>query len=372
MAVPSDFANLVIWLKSDTGVFQDAAKATPCTVGSTVYTWANQGSGAFDFIQATAGTRPLFTTDGDIGVPVIDFASSKLLASTHAAYGASITMFVVGKRTVKAQYAMWVTNSAVTWFLANPPSDAKPYIYAGTIVASSVAAGLGREQITGQFNGASSFIRLNGTQTGSGAVGAATLSNTCLMRDPAGTYPMSGSLYEVCIYDRILSATEIRQIEAYLAYRYWLLPSSDRTGVTDKKRGMVGWLKKAVVNGTDFRYGTQRSDTEGSPETPSLEITEPNFFRFRWGVRAGLQTISVRAKQVSNVTGKRPQLRIKADPRIGVNADITGDAGAGAGWVTIGPVNVTPSAEGVLWVELWNMDTDTFNSSTFFDHVVTT
>jgi hypothetical protein len=75
------------------------------------------------------------------------------------------------------------------------------------------------------------------------------------------------------------------------------------------------------------------------------------------------------AKQVSNIAGKRPWMVIKANPGIGVATDIVGIAPAGTGWVKMGPLAVTATHAGVLYVELWNKDTDTFNSPAFFDLV---
>ena len=149
------------------------------------------------------------------------------------------------------------------------------------------------------------------------------------------------------------------------------------------ERGVVGYLKGISLGGptsllSDTTFGRHlqigvRQDTvEGNPSAPCLALDFPGFWRFRWGVAAGSHTLSVLAKQVSNVTGKRPSIIVKANPDIGVSVDVSASAGGSAGWVTIGPVTVTPTSAGVLWVELWNNDTDTFDSPAFFDHRVTT
>jgi hypothetical protein len=140
----------------------------------------------------------------------------------------------------------------------------------------------------------------------------------------------------------------------------------DRNG----SRGVVGWLKDLKVAGNILRTGINRDDAEGSPSSPCLRIDTPNFWRFRWGVTAGTRTISISAKQVSNVAGKRPSLIIKANPDIGIAADVAASAPLSTDWVTIGPISVAPTRAGVLWVELWNDDTDTFNSPAFFDHII--
>lgn len=133
--------------------------------------------------------------------------------------------------------------------------------------------------------------------------------------------------------------------------------------------------------GSHLKTNVRRSDVEGSPATPSLEIAQPNqYWRFRWAVLSGTHTISVRVKQVANGT-PRPSIVIKANPAIGVNSDVTEVAPSGADWVTIGPATVSPTSDGVLWVELWNNYAGNYNPSSgdslpwapaFFDHVVTT
>jgi hypothetical protein len=126
-------------------------------------------------------------------------------------------------------------------------------------------------------------------------------------------------------------------------------------------------------NGRHLKTGVTQSAAEGNPSAPCLELDYPGMWRFRWAVQAGSQrTITAYAKQVSNVATQRPSLIIKADKSLGINADISGSAGLGTGWTTIGPVAVTPTVSGVVWVELWNNDTNTFLSPAFFDHIVST
>lgn len=120
----------------------------------------------------------------------------------------------------------------------------------------------------------------------------------------------------------------------------------------------------------DLTVGIRMSNTEGNPETPSMAIDIPNARKFRWGVLAGTKTISVRAKQVSNTTGSRPRLVIRANPAIGVLVDVVGEASSSADWVTIGPLSVTVTGPGVLLCELQNVDHAAFDSPAYFDHIV--
>ena len=118
-----------------------------------------------------------------------------------------------------------------------------------------------------------------------------------------------------------------------------------------------------------MQTGVREELVDGYPSPPCLALDYPGFWRFRWQLAPGTQTISVWAKQVSNVTGKRPQMIVKANPAIGVAADVVGTAASSTGWTKIGPIGVTASAAGVVWVELWNKDTDTFYSTSYFDTI---
>jgi hypothetical protein len=118
-----------------------------------------------------------------------------------------------------------------------------------------------------------------------------------------------------------------------------------------------------------LQTGVREETVDGYPSPPCLALDYPGMWRFRWQVVPGTQTISIYAKQVSNVAGKRPTMIVKANPGAGLLADITGTAGAGTGWVKIGPLSVTVANAGVLYVELHNNDTDTFYSTAYFDNL---
>jgi hypothetical protein len=118
-----------------------------------------------------------------------------------------------------------------------------------------------------------------------------------------------------------------------------------------------------------LKTGVREELSDGYPAPPCLALDYPGMWRFRWQVQPGLQTISCYAKQASNVTGKRPSMIVKANPALGLAADVVGLAGASTGWIKINSLSVTVATAGVLWVELWNNDTDTFYSTAFFDNI---
>ena len=119
-----------------------------------------------------------------------------------------------------------------------------------------------------------------------------------------------------------------------------------------------------------LQAGVREELVEGNPSPPCLALDYPGFWRFRWQVIPGTQTISVWTKQVSNVAGKRPSMIVKANPAIGVSADVTGTAASSTGWIKIGPQRHRYFARRVLWVELHNNDTDNFFSTAYFTDTI--
>ena len=112
-------------------------------------------------------------------------------------------------------------------------------------------------------------------------------------------------------------------------------------------------------------------NAEGNPSPPSLRLNVRGTYRFRWTVAAGSRSISIDVKQAVNVS-PRPRVTVLANPDIGVNADVQGSAASGAGWVTIGPIAVTPSSAGALWVILEALYDGQSGIPSYWDHIVTT
>lgn len=121
----------------------------------------------------------------------------------------------------------------------------------------------------------------------------------------------------------------------------------------------------------DLYIGVTRNTVEGSPDAPALSMDRANIFPVRWPVLASVaNTFSIKVKQP--VAGTlRPRIYARADASLGVAADVEAVAAAGTGWLTIGPISVTPSASGVLQVILENR-TDAIPATCYWDGIATT
>lgn len=385
---PTDFPNLFIWLDAADGLFKDAAKTQPCTTdGDAVYVWANKVvTAAGDVSQPTLSKRPtLDTTGGQNNKPrvVFDDTAFQALHATHAAISQPITVYLLMKwdgSMNQADALFYGFNAQLHSGLYSGFPTSRAYTYGGIVVVGTANLDTSVQFFVASNNTTNSSLYYNNAvQFSGGNIGSAVGANFSLMgHDDTTNITAGGDVYEVLVYNASFGFLDDYNIKSYFNDKYNLglnFPPYDFLPSGKAKAGVSGYQKGLKFLGASadlWRTGIRRENTEGNPTPPCLAIDQPNVRRFRWGVLAGTRTISIDTKQVSNVTGKRPRIIVKANPEIGVNADVVGDAGAGTGWTTVGPLTVTPTSDGVLWVELWNMDTDTFQSSAYFDHLVRT
>lgn len=120
--------------------------------------------------------------------------------------------------------------------------------------------------------------------------------------------------------------------------------------------------------GRPLQNGAIESTTVGNPP-PSLQLSSPGFWRFKWTLQAGARTISVQCLQTN--IAPYPSMVVKANAAIGIPSDLMATVLSGGVFVTIGPINITATAEGATWVELHN-NLQLANSPCWFDNIITT
>jgi hypothetical protein len=155
--------------------------------------------------------------------------------------------------------------------------------------------------------------------------------------------------------------------------------SHNRTGETSVSSyakgitlGGIGTTNIDGNFGSNMFFGVGKNTTEGSPATPCLELKYANKWRFKWSLAIGTRTISVKCKQVSNLS-PRPSLTVKSNASVGLSADLITYAPSGTDWVTIGPASFVSTGTDAVWVELANNMTSSVSiSPTLFDHIVVT
>jgi alpha-tubulin suppressor-like RCC1 family protein len=219
---------LGLWLKSEAGVTQDGS--------GNVSLWADQGVNHNDVSQTTTGEYPVFATNQVNGKPVLTFNGSQYLAANDASTldPSNITMIVVGQYSASSNnygsfiskttsseqidgYGMGILGGPVGGWVDNYSSGAAQ----GTVVSGQYGT------MSFTYDQSNVIFRLNGqtlaTEPYTSAInnvsGVPLLIGTT---DTSFYYPLTGSIAEVLIYDRVLSSSELQEVEVYLADKYGL------------------------------------------------------------------------------------------------------------------------------------------------------
>lgn len=218
-------AGLVLWLKADAGVFQDAAGTTPATAASDpVGHWHDQSGAGHHATQSSAGARPALAAAAVNGLPALTFDGSGTFLNVPSL--TSQTIFVVVNHTDGATFtnyrrvldcnngggggAGWTVygNNGDTTYYDTAFDVSHGHFYINGVLhaeASPSAAPLASYRLlSGVGNDPSTFGISVGTLLGIGA------------------QVLLGHVAEVIIYDGPLSADDRVGVEGYCNTRYAL------------------------------------------------------------------------------------------------------------------------------------------------------
>jgi hypothetical protein len=217
---PTQISTLLAWYRSDLGITLN---------GSTVSGWADQSGNGHNVTQATGTKQPTYaTSDASYnGYPSLTFvqaSSQNLASSTFTAIAQPLTYIFVGKLTAAPTNTcqlcdgsvqrpiMYVSSGSTTVLNLQEVGGAA---FSGTaspvLTTPFVAAGL--------FNGASSAIFQNNSQTAlaSGTTGTNGVDQIQLSSN--STQAWNGSFTEVLVYQN-LSSSDRQRLFVYLGTRY--------------------------------------------------------------------------------------------------------------------------------------------------------
>lgn len=235
--------SLSLWLKADAG--------TSTTInGDPVATWVSQASGAITAQQVTASNRPTYNQSVLNGYPSISTSSTKFMSvNLNSISNTNSTVIIVNKRESSANF-LYYLGITPTSLVANPlicgyvtPTQLR-YIHYNDAINLSVPAYAGSAEepaiighqfsttsgknlwrvYGGQQNSASNVTTNNqDVSTGTGRIG----------RGNSGA-GFAGQVYELIVYNRILSSVELSQIHTYLNVKYGIsIPLSRHQFFTD-------------------------------------------------------------------------------------------------------------------------------------------
>jgi len=202
-------------------------------VDYTIGRWNDQSAlhdTTHDLLQTTSGAQPtLKVVDPNYNYqPTVAFSaagSNRLVSSTWASsLTHPETIFIVGNfdGTTANQYLAdgGTLNERVIF---NSAGTTDGGIYAGTTLSSGTARTSKPHVICGVFNAASSAIRVDTNTPNATGTSGTTDPRTALTLGSGAATPgeyLNGSIAEVIIYNRALTAAEIAEVNAYLGARY--------------------------------------------------------------------------------------------------------------------------------------------------------
>ncbi len=217
--LPSNIAGLQLWLDANdvSTLFQDAAKTIPAGDGDVVGAWADKSGQGNDATQTVTADKPALQTGIVNGLPVIrgDGTDDDLDISVTFT---NESIFVVCKNSVPAQVGTIIAQSG-NFRLTYPTTNQIQYVHNGTI--NTIVGGFTSSVFNifrAILDGANSSLAVNNSSPSVSAVGSVAHTYTRLFS--RSSQVLNGDIAEIIIYDREVNASEIVQVETYLATKY--------------------------------------------------------------------------------------------------------------------------------------------------------
>lgn len=255
MTVPQDIPGLRVWLKSDTGCYQErtgASATTPATAtNDPVGSWLDQSGGSRHYTAAADGNRPTIQTSQINGKPALrfdgtdDYLAASVLDSLRNAVGACV--FVVRKLTATgSDRLLWATSvgggTNNRFAISQGGSGSNDY-FTGVRRADGDSLTSCPATDGSPATGTTWAIQCGRCRTNEGGAGAvtswvngdasalATLASTGNFADTdsghsrigasaTGTQFFDGDMAEILVFNRELNDYEFAQVWEYLGTRY--------------------------------------------------------------------------------------------------------------------------------------------------------
>lgn len=234
------FTNLALWLKANGELYSDVAGTIPVSDGSTVALWRDGSALGNSVSQATAGNRPTYRNNVASLVnfnPVLQFTMGSSYLHTSgvisSALNNNVTGFsahnfggnttnwnaIMGSRnsSPRGGWNLYVTNGTAEHSLWTANSTG--WTISNGLVAGTLPELLSFSAITGTGQ---KYLYEKGRQTGAstGEYLVNTTNQFQVGSNGEGGFLFGGNIYEQIIYSGVLSATDRRKVESYLAIKY--------------------------------------------------------------------------------------------------------------------------------------------------------
>jgi hypothetical protein len=227
---PDNISGLQFWVDAadTTTLYQDSALTTRAiNDGDPVGGWKNKSSLALNLTQSDSLYKPALRFTRQNGRPGVNF-NLKVMKTAITTAIAYPTIFVVAKNTTYPNAAPYIFDHPTNNYYAfyTNQSDGKVITAAPTGLASSNATTLGTAfQATLKWDNprTDSGLRLNAVSV-SGNIGNNPWVGFTLgipgHYAPSGAYKMDGDIYEILVYNSVLSNSDILLVEAYLKAKW--------------------------------------------------------------------------------------------------------------------------------------------------------
>lgn len=231
---PSSISGLVLWLKADVGVYNDAG-STLATDTQTVQQWNDQSGNNNHVSQATSGKRPTFRTNIHNSLAVVRFNAAHCMTLASFALTTFTALVVVrGSGTAGVIYEHGATVASNDGCLLYQDSSGAIQVRKSATTSSrnlSTGWGVtGQYVIAGQHYAGSHATHYplteaapryaatgTGNEPGSGSV-TATLNIGA--RNDAASLAMTGDICELLFYTPAITLQNVRAVAQYLQQRW--------------------------------------------------------------------------------------------------------------------------------------------------------
>ena len=230
---PRSVPGCVLWLDgADTSTLLQASGASVTTTGQSVSTWKDKsGNGYNATANGTAATN---------GTNYVIFAGAQNYGTSLSSTMLTQSGFAVISYTGSAKMDIISVNStsgtAGLQQIINAGSQIITSYGGATVVTGSAVSASTVLLYNYTFNsGVNAFIYLNGTQTGTSSGAAISGSGTISIgsyNNNGGLEPFTGNMYEILLYNQVLSTSQRQAIEGYLAWKWGIQTVSTKNLIT--------------------------------------------------------------------------------------------------------------------------------------------
>jgi hypothetical protein len=189
----------------------DASKLVGLSDNDPVASFTDQTSGNHHLVQAAADNKPLYIASGQNTLPVVRFDGLDDFLKVTVAMGATITMFIAMKQvswTANDRFLACAGDTELVFY--QPSSTPTIGINRGSTMSDNGFSVGTFGLITLLFKGASSVIRLNGSEIDSGDSGDGSTTSTIVLGSRASAASLFGNfdVGELVIYNSEESFTD--------------------------------------------------------------------------------------------------------------------------------------------------------------------